>query len=205
MIVTIELPNKRNWSEITNCTCVNDFYEKVQEISPRDYVLNLEKLEYFVDKKLKNKKVNYVSPYDENSWIVPEPLGEWCLNELLGDHDRKKTLVLIGPTRLGKTEFARSLGKHMYFNAIANFKDDWDDEAEYIIFDDFGWDFIPARKSFFGGQKEFQITGKYMRVKTVKWGKACIYLTNEMPQIKQEEMDWYNANCTFIRVDKKMY
>ena len=80
----------------------------------------------------------------------------------------------------------------MYFNNIANFKEKWDDDADYIIFDDFNIDFIPNRKGFFGGQEEFEISGKYMKVKSITWGKCCIYLCNQRPDYKDDH-SWFRA------------
>lgn len=162
--------------------------------------MNFEKLQYFAEHHFKKAKPVYVSPYQE--FILHPDLAEWIDSEFKSDKRRRKSLILVGPSRLGKTEWARSLGPHMYFNHLANFKDDWNDEAEYIVFDDFSFDFIPNKKGFFGAQQEFQISGKYMRTRTVQWGKVCIYLTNDMPFIKPEERDWYEQNCTMIVLNK---
>ena len=48
---------------------------------------------------------------------------------------RKKSLVLWGPTRMGKTLLARCFGKHSYFGGLFNL-DQYDKTAEYAVFDD---------------------------------------------------------------------
>lgn len=174
-----------------------------KEHHARDYVLNHERLEYFGRKHFAEIKTPYVPLFTD--FVLPLAVKNWIDDEFNSEKLRKKSLILIGPTRLGKTEWARSLGHHMYFNHLANFKEDWDDSANYIIFDDFEWDYIPNKKGFFGGQLEFQISGKYMRIRTVKWGKCCIYLTNNEPQIKLEDKDWFTNNCVFVNVNEKFY
>lgn len=177
--------------------------DAVKTNHPRDYILNHERLEYFGKKHFIEKKEPYVSPFTD--FILPPLVQNWLDSEFNSDKLRKKSLILVGPTRLGKTEWARSLGHHMYFNHMANFKEDWDDSAKYIIFDDFEWDYIPNKKGFFGAQSEFQISGRYMKVKTVKWGKCCIYLCNNHPDIKLEDRHWYNNNCEIVLVNNKFY
>lgn len=195
--------NKKDWSSVMSEA---DSYEKFMELCqlhyPRDYVLNHERLEYFGKKHFAAKAVPYVSPFTE--FILPFEVQEWLDNEFNSEKRRKKSLVLIGPSKLGKTEWARSLGEHMYFNHLANFKEDWNANAKYIIFDDFEWEFIPNKKGFFGGQLNFQISGKYMKVKTVTWGKCCIYLANSFPII-QKERDWYDENCVFVQINNKFF
>lgn len=86
---------------------------------------------------------------------------------------------------------------------MCNFRDDWDDSARYIVFDDIDWTWLPNKKSFFGAQKRFVITGKYMRAKTVNWGKPCIYLCNTLPTF--EEPEWYELNTIILNVVNKFY
>ena len=92
---------------------------------------------------------------------------------------RRKSLFLGGPTRIGKTEWARSLGRHVYWNGTID-ASMWDDEARYVIFDDFEWKFMPFKKQFIGCQLEFAITDKYCRKRTIKrWGKPAIIIYND--------------------------
>ncbi|AIF34812.1 replication-associated protein [Sewage-associated circular DNA virus-4] len=192
------------WSTaMDTATTIKEFMDTVKESNPRDYILQHERLEYFAAKHFKKDTEVYKPNFEE--FILPHEVEAWLNEEFNSDKLRKKSLILIGPSKLGKTEWARSLGPHMYFNHLANFKDDWDDEAKYIVFDDFDFDFIPNKKGFFGGQQHFQITGKYMRVKSVRWGKCCIYCANVTPNIKDIDKDWYNENCVFIDVVNKFY
>lgn len=122
---------------------------------------------------------------------------------------RPRSLVLIGPSRCGKTEWARSLGRHMYFNNLINL-DDWDETADYIVLDDFSSDIVkyfPCWKCFFGGQKEFVLTDKYRGKKTVHWGKPMIWLSNEdiFHNLKMEHIDFIKANCEVIVLNNKLY
>jgi hypothetical protein len=153
----------------------------IAELSPRDYVLQHEKLEYFAAKHFKKEVPAYTPTFQE--FNVPQEILSWLQDEFSSDKKRKKSLILIGPSKIGKTQWARSLGRHMYFNHLANFKDDWDDEAKYIVFDDFEFDYIPNKKGFFGGQERFQISGKYMKIK-----RANVVFTAQMKCLQLKGM-----------------
>lgn len=92
----------------------------------------------------------------------------------------------------------------MYFNGSFNL-DKWDDSAAYAVFDDFeDWSRFFTYKQFLGAQREFELADKYRAKKTVKWGKPCIVLSNEMPQFR--DMRWVEANCFIVNIkDNKLY
>lgn len=112
------------------------------------------------------------------------------------------SLILIGPTRTGKTEWARSLGVHTYWNGYYDLKTIVKN-SEYAIFDDIPWERVPVPKAFFGAQKEFTMTDKYCKKQTIKWGKPSIYISNEKPDIVYDE--WYKQNCKIIEIHKPLF
>lgn len=119
--------------------------------------------------------------------------------------ERPKSLILISPSRFGKTQWARALGDHIYWNNLVNL-DDWNDNASYCIFDDFSWDFIPCKKGFLGAQETFVLTDKYRKKRTVSWGKPCIVLCNDFPVISDPNFaDWLQANTISIVLSNKLY
>lgn len=129
--------------------------------------------------------------------------------ELINYGGRGKSLVLYGPTRTGKTQWARSLGRHCYHNGQFN-PDIHSDGAQYAIFDDLkgGFKCWPSYKQWLGQQKEFTITGKYFPLKTITWGKPCIYIANVDPRMQVDEsldLDWLDGNCVFIHVENPLY
>lgn len=88
----------------------------------------------------------------------------------------------------------------MYYNHLFNLSD-WDPAAKYVIWDDFGWDFIPAKKCFLGAQREFTISDKYKKKKTVVWGKPSIVLTNDLPVLTE----WEQANTVTVELTNKLF
>lgn len=92
----------------------------------------------------------------------------------------------------------------MYWNGYYNL-DEWDSAAEYLIFDDIPWDRVPVKKAFFGAQKQFVMTDKYKRKKTVHWGKPCIYLCNPEDEPNEIWTDWYQQNIVYVKIENKLY
>lgn len=93
--------------------------------------------------------------------------------------------------------------------------DVWDYQADYLVVDDFDFDFftggISMRKALWGAQKEFTATDKYKRKRKVDWGKPMIWLCNEDDDpfvalnktgtefiLKGANRTWYEGNCVKI-------
>lgn len=129
-----------------------------------------------------------------------------------------KSLVLYGETRLGKTLWARSLGKHIYCGGLLSGKSVIDEsrDAEYIIFDDMqgGMKFFHGWKNWFGCQLNFMVKQLYRDPKLITWGKPCIWVTNTDPREEMkcggagftyEDIEWLEGNAVFIKVDKPLF
>ena len=120
---------------------------------------------------------------------------------------RPKSLILWGPSRTGKTCWARSLGRHAH-HAITVNMELHEHNVEYAVFDDIsvglrGFDY----KSWLGGQHHFNFTDKYMKKKTINWGRPSIWIQNEDPYETERGVDfgWLAANTVIVHIDKPMY
>lgn len=123
---------------------------------------------------------------------------------------------MVGPTRLGKTEWARSLGRHIYMCGLFNLSV-WDNDAEYLVIDDISFEFMGgSRKSLWGSQKELTLTDKFARKRSVKWGKPMIFLCNGdndfrylyvkgNKYLNELEIEYYEANSVIVEVQNKLY
>lgn len=192
------VPGNTKWKEISEATTSTELLQLVRTNYPRDYILQHDRLLSYAQHKYP-AETTYIPVHTD--FIIPELIKDWINMYLTFPQlERPKSLLLIGPSRLGKTEWARSLGPHMYFNHLMNV-DDWNSDSNYIIFDDFGWDYIPAKKCFIGSQKTFTITDKYRKKRTVSWGKPCIILTNDSPTLTP----WEELNVQRIFVNTKMF
>lgn len=82
--------------------------------------------------------------------------------------------------------------------------DDWNDDARYIILDDFDIKFFPQWKSFFGAQKSFVLTDKYRKKRTVSWGRPLIWVCNSDGHPKRTlsgaQLGWLALNSITVEL-----
>ncbi|UDN67446.1 replication-associated protein [robinz virus RP_390] len=180
------------WSEIVSSESSEQFLRMARELAPKEYGLNYDRLVSYCRAHY-DKPAEYVPRHVD--FVVPHELDAW----------RPRALCLVGRSRLGKTEWARSLGRHSYFAGLFNI-DDFDPLAQYAVMDDIDIKFFPNYKGWFGAQKRFTITGKYARHRTVDWGKPMIWCSNDDPrQAVGIDQDWLAANCDFYVVHEPLY
>lgn len=123
---------------------------------------------------------------------------------------RKQSLVVWGPTRTGKTTWARSLGQHLYFCGLYSYKEAKKcASATYAIFDDIqgGIKFFPAYKNWLGCQHQFQIKGLYRDPELITWGKPSIWISNTDPRddMAPADIEWLEGNATFVHVSSTIF
>lgn len=138
---------------------------------------------------------------------IPDAVTGWITdleNHTVGERDMQ-CLWLWGPSRLGKTQLARSIGKHIYIQGIWNF-DNLSDDAKYCVIDDVEWDSIKYNmRQLVGIQSDVTFTGKYKRPTTFKWGIPTIFVTNELPIFSFSEQTYMDVNCLFVHIKDKLF
>lgn len=104
------------WADAVCAEDKDSFYRCIRENAPRDYVLYFDALERFAERHFAKTPDPYESPhfttvgYDRVSdWVEQSGINE-STTQFGG---RRKSLILWGPTRTGKTVWARSLGRYV--------------------------------------------------------------------------------------------
>lgn len=190
-----EIPQGKEskWTKLGTVTSAKEFMATALEISPRDYYLNMERLQYAANHIFKPTLPPYVPDHVFES--IPPAVQQW-LDQI--DTVRPKSLILWGPTRTGKTELARSLGPHVYHQGIFNL-DDHFDTAKYAVFDDWtDWSKFYQYKCWIGSQKQFAVTDKYCKKRTIRWGKPAIIVSNYYPNFPDDA--WIRGNTIILHV-----
>jgi hypothetical protein len=191
---------RSKWSDVLDSDNMDDFLQAVRTFFPRDYCLNLQRLEYTAA-KLYPILEQYEPEFVFSDYHLPQELIDWRDNGRLAG-PRPQSLILCGPSRCGKTEWARSLGRHTYWYGQINI-DTWVDEMEYLVLDDFSPDitkYLPLWKGFFGAQRELNLTQKYRGIVKKKFGKPCIFLCNSLPILSDADQVWMDANALTVRI-----
>lgn len=147
---------------------------------------------------------NYLSPYPIDSFKPTRVMLDW-LDEYgyPPNLDRRKALILVGPTCLGKTAWARSLDPcHIFMRSAFNI-DKWHEQAKYIVIDDIDWKFIPNKKQLILAMGECEFTDKYRPKKTIINHKPTIILLNSLNI--EEEQEYWEENTVIVYLDNKLY
>jgi len=119
------------------------------------------------------------------------------------DGKRGQSLCLWGPSRNGKTIWARAHGPHAYFGGLFSLDENLDG-VQYAVFDDIngGIQFFPQYKWWLGHQHQFYATDKYKGKRLIHWGKPAIWVSNNDPREEHgADRDWLNANVKFVYID----
>jgi hypothetical protein len=145
---------------------------------------------------------------------VPRAMSEYA-TYINSDEERERPrgLIIISPTRYGKTVWARSIHTdHAYLQGEWNV-DCIRADAKLLIFDNVSMsELLPSDryKAFMGMETHFSITGKYRRRKPVTRGwKGFIYLCNVDPRtergVSPHAAAYITENCDIITLDRKLY
>lgn len=199
------------WLRIIMAESRDEFFTLCRDLAPRALACSFTSLCKYADWKYRVERRPYSTPdgYLFSTNRFPE-IDEWVQENLVGfvPGRRGKSLVLIGPSKMGKTVWARSLRqKHAYFGGLFCL-DEFDEDVDYAVFDDMqgGLEFFHAYKFWLGHQQEFYATDKYRGKKLIKWGKPSIWCSNTDPRAdKGADADWLDANCQFVFVDRALF
>lgn len=140
--------------------------------------------------------------------------------------------MLVGPSRYGKTAFARSLGRHVYLNTRWNARllsGANESDVRYIVVDDIdrtailsdgfgGSDGLPSRgnsvirqpwRSLLGGQSDINVTDKYVKTIVLRGAMPLIYLANEAndftDSLSNSELDYFDKNVVRVNVTQPLF
>ena len=176
-------------------------------VDPHGYIYQRNNGEIGLRAHYEKKDPKYVSRYKFSDFVIPDEVINW-ISDNIGKEERDcRSLILWGPTRMGKTQLARAIGSHWYINL------DWDvtqirKDVDYGVIDDMVISQFKYWKAFLGCQEQFTVTDKFHKKKQLIWGKPVVWLCNENPfewKISDVDMEWIRGNCDIVRVGDKLY
>ncbi len=121
--------------------------------------------------------------------------------------ERSTGIVLIGSSKLGKTAWARSLGRHIYWSGGI----DWgkyDCDARYAVIDDIDLEYVSRIQQLFGCQTDITVSQKYRPMMNFKWGIPIVYCTNDLDYLgKQPDYlkRWWDINMVEVIIKDRLY
>lgn len=123
-----------------------------------------------------------------------------------GDRLNSKSLWIFGPSMLGKTALARSLGTHWYMQGAWNLSKISIADHCYGVIDDLPWDSLQKYyKGLLGRQTNVTFTDKYTRKQELPMGFPVIVLSNELPEFSTDQVTWLRSNVDFFCLDNPIH
>jgi len=182
-----------------------ELFELCRTLAPDKMLWSYPSIRAYANDRFMEQRPTYEHPADVtiDTSAYPE-LDRWAEENLDGFRmgRRGRSLILIGPSRLGKTVWARSLREnHVHHEQLFNL-DEHKEDCDYAIFDDIDIKYFPTYKGWLGHQKHFTATDKYKGKKTINWGKPAIWCNNDDPRSKEGvDADWIDANCDVVYIN----
>lgn len=116
-----------------------------------------------------------------------------------GVRSNTRSMWFVGPSRLGKTCLARSIGPHWYIGHTWNLTKICDEQGVYGVLDDIEEEWIIKNmKALLGCQKDVSLHDKFYRKKEFKLGYPVIVCTNELPVVTNKQAEWLRVNVDFF-------
>lgn len=132
-------------------------------------------------------------------------IKEWGDNIRTMDRGQRTTarsMWFMGPSRLGKTCLARSIGPHWYCGHNWNLAKICDEEGVYGVLDDIEEDWLLKNmKALIGCQRDVSLHDKFWRKKEFKLGYPVIICTNNPPTVSNEQANWLRSNVDFYFIN----
>jgi len=146
-----------------------EYLNKLKQADYQAFVVNYDRINAYAE-KLYTRPSSPLKTFGD--FNIPLELSDWVQGNLSRPRPhRPRSLILVGGTRLGKTEWARSLGEHTYWNNAFSL-DTWKRNGEYVVIDDIEWQYVPSKKSSLGGTKRIRTLGQIPRENNIKTWKS---------------------------------
>lgn len=175
---------------------------------PRSYFMYGDRIEANLRRLHKPAAKVYEDPNGPDAvYKPPRVCSDWVEFELNGDHRRRKCLIIIGKTKLGKTDWARSLGKHVFFRGTWSLEM-MDPDAKYMVFDDIAWEFIPYKKQLLTDMGDCILTDKFLKKIPICVTCPSIVLLNKddiNPEKDPRSSEYWSENAVCVEVFDKFY
>jgi hypothetical protein len=188
--------------------------ELLKKYCSYDYVTKFSQIQNYLEaKKEGSGKLGGVKlGYAPSPWKVPKAVEDWVRDNISDPlPGRKTTLVLIGRSRLGKTEWAKSIGNPIVMTKTWNLRNVFTGATHIVVNDcdamSFGWK-TTYWKEVMGCQIEFDATDRYTRTRTVEWNIPCIWTCNEdMDPRRHSDVRRYleDSGAVVVELDSEMY
>ncbi|KAJ0765842.1 putative geminivirus AL1, replication-associated protein [Helianthus annuus] len=216
-----ELRSQHNIRKSTDVQHKDEALQFIRDEQPRDFLLQHHNINFNLDRVYELPTAPWVCPFPLSSFTnVLEDLQEWADSyfgiQAAARSLRPKLVIIEDNSRIGKTMWARSLGRHNHICGHMDLnKKVFSNNAEYNIIDDIPPQYFKHRKEFIGAQRNWQSNCKYGKPSLVKGGIPTIILCNPglgfsyWDHLNKPDMlglkEWTLNNVVFIFLNEPLY
>ncbi|ACY08853.1 RepA [Saccharum streak virus] len=190
---------------IQHSTNKHEYLSMLQKELPYEWATKLQYFEYSANKLFPEIAEPYTNPHPPTQPDLHcyERIEEWLNFNVYQvqpqEAGRARSLYIVGPTRTGKSTWARSLGRHNYWQNNVDWSS-YDEEAVLNVIDDIPFKYCPCWKQLVGCQKNYVVNPKYGKKKKVaKRSIPAVILANEdedwLRDMTPAQRDYMEANC----------
>ena len=202
------------WDTLVVAPSRSEFDKLAIQLIPRELIVNRPSIEAHKNIVYGQARINDIIPYvDVNTRSYRDVPIIICyldrfVNNRPDDRQRCPSLCLVGGSGLGKTDYVRRLGDHVYFDGEISCKR-MNSDARFMVFDDmpsvrFGnaghW------RQYYGCQKTLGLRDLHFKGQMI-WGRPCIFLCNEDEDPRLDgtlDTDYLLRNCIFVDLKESM-
>ncbi|PON28884.1 hypothetical protein TGAM01_v201992 [Trichoderma gamsii] len=146
--------------------------------------------------------------FDVKPWKATFKMLKWKRDNIdnLGSK-RPKVLVIVGPPRCGKTEWAMSFGRPIQMMGRWNLDEMFKKDYTHLVLDDIHSKFRYKRE-LASGQKLEKAKGKYRREQTINFDKPVIFTfdpNNKVWNDKKFQGYLSDSGAVIVKVSRKLY
>ncbi|KAH8203902.1 hypothetical protein TruAng_001966 [Truncatella angustata] len=181
----------------------------LREHFPVKYVWQPHAVAKFVSTKKVRAKPAVKRTYKRKPFKIPKELVSW-LRRNIGSRrkmGRPSCLLIVGPSKYGKTEWAKSFGRPIVMQSKFVY-DLMTSECTHIVLNDIDLRKFENWRDFMGCQMEVAIDGKYREEKMMDWGKPAIFTANaDNNPLKDEAVAQYfkESGGTLVVIEERMF
>lgn len=214
-VSTAKALRKRVFAEIVNEPDYDRASKMIKEYDPYEYVMRYISIQRFLETRRRVPAVRAVEAlsFEPSPWRLPPEVEEWKRQNIDDPSPgRKRPLVLIGPSRTGKTKWAESFGKPFSMSKRWNMASYCADATHVVVNDVDARSFGVSGESYWrevlGCQEEFDASDRYAKTERLLWNFACVWTCNpdQDPRRYSEVADYLkDTGAVVVELTAKLY
>nr|CRI68489.1 Replication protein [Pepper huasteco yellow vein virus] len=208
------------YAKALNSASAEEALQIIKEEQPQHFFLQFHNIVSNANRIFHTPPEPWVPPFQLSSFNnVPEIMTQWVSENVCDAAARPMrplSLVVEGPSRTGKTLWARSLGPHNYICGHMDLSPKiYSNNAWYNVIDDIPPHYVKHFKEFMGAQRDWQSNCKYGKPIQIKGGIPTIFLCNPGPQSSYKEYlneeknrslnDWVQKNAIYVTIEEAIF